>query len=853
MQSDRGQAALRLSPVRRQALHTLSGPAQLVHVHAGRFDDAASLVNSWLDGLDKEATALSVELAADPALPEEDIWARIQYDLGAPSDKTAITRAGSAFQSLCSSIYASDRKVVLVLDLGEAVSDPATHLGSLLDNAPEAGIKIVLVTHTVDPQLLSLVRQRRQKSVAPDDMLFDTGDVAATLRTLDLEFDGRAPDVICDVTGGLAALVDAVCNLVPTESLLDPSHLAAHARSAVDSYIDNSLRADPALAAYRDAILLSAAASPLKHDPAGLLDDGASPGSTPLYETIAHSNMVNIAGSPTEPVLCYPAAVQESLLRLAAAHLPGRLREYRIELAKYWLEAGRADYSIRHSADAENWQMTIETMVAHFSALYTRDYPVTMSDQVLLRIPETLISKNPLLIATRTMLEQFSNPRGGLPNVFSKRAPLSDEADPIDLLIEMTTLRLEGKFTESADLCDVMVQSLIAKPEFPNPVASEAWAVAYVHIGISYILTGRFLDAIPVLKYAMKIDDSSFVHRDAAGKLALCNTFIANRTEAQRWVTEERRAPTLPPVTERLVRPAGDVAASLTALDQLDIDSAAAILHSLGRPDDREEFWGFILYAQASLSLLSDSAAGGLRFLELNKSPFQSMSDPNEVSAPLLAAIGAELHLACDQPDAAAARLVGSTHPITAPVRARLALLTNDPKAAEDIARRSLMAVECTARDAVDLNLTAAAALLAAGQQEQATHFLDNAVAGMQRSGFLRPVRTLPPRILRQLSRINPELPIESEMSRQEFGTLTITESDEPDPTMEESAQPLLTTREFAVLRDLTTEASVREISMRQSVSVSTIKTQVRSIYRKLDVNSRPAAVAAAREFGLLD
>ena len=811
------------------------------------------MVRAWLDGLPRDSLALSVVLNTDPGWPENDSWARIQSDLGTPSAKPAVARRGSAFQRLCASISASDRKVVLILDLGESVSDPVSRVDALLDSAPDAGLKIVWVTRSSDPHLEALVRRRRHKFVSREDMAFDAGDIAATLRHLGLEFDGRALDAIHDATGGLADLVNAACTMVPTEHLTNPTHLAAHARAAVDSFIDRSLRTDPNLAPHHDAILLSAAATPLKRGPARLAEEAAPSGTTsvPLFETLIRSGLANVAGSPTETILRFPDPVRESLLRLAMSTMPDRLRDYRVALVDYWLAHDRPDYSVRHAADAELWDTAVEIMAEHLGALYTRDYPVALIEQVLMQIPEDILSKHPTLVATRGVLTQFASPRGGLPTVPNTRTAVSDEADVTNLIIEMTSLRLEGRFTESADIGDEILKSLVAEPEFPKSIPSESWAFFCVHIGISFILTGRFLDALPILRHALQICDNSFIQRDAAGKLALCNTFIANHEEAQRWITAERQAPTLPPDTEQLIRPAGDVAAALTALDQLDIDSAAAILHDLGTPDDREEFWAFILYAHASHALLSGSAAEGLRFLELHRARYNSTIDENSVAGPLLSAISAELLLACDQPEAAAARVGGAPHPITAPVRARIALLTDDPKGAEDLARRSLMAIECTARDAVDLGLTAAAALLADGQHDQAKRFLDNAVASIKSSGFLRPVRTLPPRVLRELALVNPALPIESELARPEFGTLNLGESEAPSEVVPTS--PILTPREYAVLRDLTTEASVREISIQHSVSVSTIKSQVRSIYRKLGVNSRPAAVASAREFGLLE
>jgi LuxR family transcriptional regulator, maltose regulon positive regulatory protein len=66
-----------------------------------------------------------------------------------------------------------------------------------------------------------------------------------------------------------------------------------------------------------------------------------------------------------------------------------------------------------------------------------------------------------------------------------------------------------------------------------------------------------------------------------------------------------------------------------------------------------------------------------------------------------------------------------------------------------------------------------------------------------------------------------------------------------------EAAAPL-TERELAVLRLLPTGLSTREIGRELYVSVNTVRTHVRAVYRKLEVTTRAAAVAHARELGLL-
>ena len=61
-----------------------------------------------------------------------------------------------------------------------------------------------------------------------------------------------------------------------------------------------------------------------------------------------------------------------------------------------------------------------------------------------------------------------------------------------------------------------------------------------------------------------------------------------------------------------------------------------------------------------------------------------------------------------------------------------------------------------------------------------------------------------------------------------------------------------LSERELAVLRELSGPLSQREIGERLYVSLNTVKSHTRSIFRKLGVSTRETAIARARELGLL-
>jgi DNA-binding NarL/FixJ family response regulator len=71
-----------------------------------------------------------------------------------------------------------------------------------------------------------------------------------------------------------------------------------------------------------------------------------------------------------------------------------------------------------------------------------------------------------------------------------------------------------------------------------------------------------------------------------------------------------------------------------------------------------------------------------------------------------------------------------------------------------------------------------------------------------------------------------------------------------PDPSAGVADE--LSAREREVLRYLPTMLTISEIARELSVSVNTIKSHIRSIYRKLGATRRQMAVARAYEYGIL-
>jgi DNA-binding CsgD family transcriptional regulator len=76
---------------------------------------------------------------------------------------------------------------------------------------------------------------------------------------------------------------------------------------------------------------------------------------------------------------------------------------------------------------------------------------------------------------------------------------------------------------------------------------------------------------------------------------------------------------------------------------------------------------------------------------------------------------------------------------------------------------------------------------------------------------------------------------------------MTLIEMNRPTPT----TTAALTRRERVVLANLAEDVTLEQIANRLFVTRNTVKSQVRSVYRKLGVSTRADAVAWARQAGL--
>lgn len=291
----------------------------------------------------------------------------------------------------------------------------------------------------------------------------------------------------------------------------------------------------------------------------------------------------------------------------------------------------------------------------------------------------------------------------------------------------------------------------------------------------------------------------------------------------------------------------GMLAEALLALDAFDFTSAAAALSDSVPFMQTNEYWPFITTARVMTAIGNGHAAAEAervgRDLETATPP---PGAGDNIATECLAAQVAHAWLAAGEPAKAAAVLEvqRADSPHLAGARLSLLLATEGSEALG--AAHALLALPGhTHRTRAETHTFAAAAALRGDHLEQAWNWLSAATVAWDTYGPRAHVMQLDARDRAALMRFSRE--------RQAVRSQQYLDAPEVHAHGSIITGADLTPRERVVLAMLPEHAGSRGIAEALVVSPHTVKSQLRSIYRKLGVSSRASAVTVARRLGLLE
>lgn len=522
-----------------------------------------------------------------------------------------------------------------------------------------------------------------------------------------------------------------------------------------------------------------------------------------------------------------------------------------VALARFHIGRGEPVTALPLAVDGAEWELA--------AGLIEENWVAMISDELgelrnaLEVLPDDVLENRPSVRLGRDM---FAYSGGALPDVVTLpddpqelaelgRSSKGEEALAVAAVRSML-LRVSGEIGAAAALTRPLVHLMTAAAAtWPQRVLPQV-ALMRLQGAITYQLAGDLDDSTADLQlvYPDAVGRGfEFIARNAAGSMALNWALVGECGRAQEWLDVE--AQHVEPVgnwLESRVRIAGLAARAIVAMDRLDLDMAGRVLGELDTIDETEELWGFVAHAYGRHALLTADATTGLirlrRSITRHRNLFRS-----GVALPLLAGTEAMLRLAVGEGNhaLALADTASSAGPWTVPVAAQAHLLTGDATAALKLARSVDWISRHHPRAHLSCRLVEAVACLDLGDTAAAANAWREARQVSRQTGLRSPFASVP------------------RAARDILDEIDATGGDEGvHPGPGDSVFPSLvhvvrlTEREQVVLEQFAQGHTVQRSADNLFVSINTVKSQQRSLYRKLGVHSRDEVIVTARRLGLL-
>jgi DNA-binding NarL/FixJ family response regulator len=412
----------------------------------------------------------------------------------------------------------------------------------------------------------------------------------------------------------------------------------------------------------------------------------------------------------------------------------------------------------------------------------------------------------------------------------------------------MIALRAQGAYAEAEELGQRLTVRVAQLSPLPgvDPVPRPGWLP--MQRGLTRSLMEDFPAAVELYRQAYEQATVEPVTAataiNATANLAMIFADLGHGVIARQWLDRMRGFATPSQRVRFLLTAGGTIAEGWDALDRYDDTGLADCLAIIGDGTRPLEVWPFVAALVLAHGLyLGDPAASLAQLGTLRLSHAPALIEQGTAARTMRRA-HVDLLIATGQATRAlrVIKEAGRPAPSLMLPAARLRLLNGEYEAVRAIASRISWHETTSRRDARQMLLLKAVAALRMGDKEEAR----------QSAELVSRVR--PPGEVLSLASL-------STGDRDElFRLADISLTDEAAQRLE-SARPVfpervhlveLTNREHAVLTELDAGGTIAQVARTLVVSVNTVRTQVKSVYRKLGASSREEALMRAYELGVL-
>jgi LuxR family maltose regulon positive regulatory protein len=792
------------------------------------------------------ARSLLASVLASDSTPRDIVWVEFGDDSGDDaaweSIRTALAEAsGKSVATVGEFTAALDYPLLLVVHLGPSLSSMFdTRLLGLLADAPRLSITALCSGRRM---FEGLGRADHGAHVVPaSDLVLDAGGVRRCAAIFGLSLSADQATALSNSPLGLPDLLPSVIASLsvdeiedqddPVAYLLDESEhqLEVRLRGSKDVAIDGALRLSvPAVLTSRTLALVA-------------------PDSALQLDRVAQARLVQREEGASGARYRMDPALRRLLLAELRLRHPALARELSSAVGHYFAELDEPFEAIDHFAAAEDWDAVVEVL-DHVMFPMITEQPLHLHDAIL-AMPRKVRDDNPRFTLA---LELGWQPREGLAQAWvsmARRAAgtfsrLPTTLAPWDQLhvwvVKTVVYRLKGDLAAALDAALAVDQLLAADDDL---AARPAATLAYAHYqsGMTRLVALDLVGARESFSnsygLAQGFRDHAVVAADrAAEAIALVRALEGEAEHATSWLAT---------LGDRVPGTAGLVARALVSIGRLDPDEAQHWLSLLADVRDGDEFWAFAAHASNRFGLYWGDPVETDADLDRTWAEHGERLVDGSTAQLLLTSDAADLAIVLGQLSRAEAVLDKSSARNTwvTVCRARLALLSGNAKHA------MLFILEGQARGRterygqLELTVLRAATERALGRDADATASLLRAIKQSEKSGVIVPFRLLPQDTLEELAELHPD-------ATRFVSDHSLTGTRYVSPY--QAVAGALSERELVVLRALDPGATVEQVAKKLFVASNTVKAQLRSIYRKLNVSTRTEALLVAAERGLLD
>lgn len=761
-------------------------------------------------------------------------------------------RSSDAADTFVELFGALREECVLVLERPDTFSGPVSEFAECLSRLARVSPRpTILVTVAPASPWSEVLGGIVDTQVSAEDLLFTEAEVVDLCRSAGLaqpKIMGRRIHAVCD---GIPRWVSKTVDMAGRYSgpVVD-----AHGRPAAELIGMVAADLDSMLGTLgadleRELARTLAPARTLSEPLAQELLPTAQSVSEILTDTYRAGLLVPAESSDQHRYWRFPVLVRQALLDLARKADPEHLESVLTLLARRALSNNDPASAARYAADAGDWPLALDICEQHWVTMVIGN--IDQLREILDSVPEQYLQDRPSVKAGKSvfvgLLAQAPILGPSLPASDTELLDLADSPTVTSSIhvatVQSIGLRVAGRYRDAVNLTRRIVTlataALDQQPELVHaqlPVLRLQWALTFQLAGADFDAISEFMSA-----YRGAVAEGiDFAARNSAGNLALLWAMTGHAPRAHAWLAREVDFGDGGEALAPMVRMGGSLATALTSLDRLDLATATAALDTLGEPSHREELWAYIAYVQAQCALLHDGAYAGLMQLQRLAAERRVQCSPSSFATVLITAARVDLHLALGQGNLAATTVADAVlnHPLLVLASARVALYTGCPDETLEIVTRSLSSEAGSPREHIEGLLIRAAAHHKLGDVEVAADCWRTACALAEQSDCYRPFTTVSLRLRRALADATGIAP-----------TLDIDRSVFPETVHHVQ----LTAREHSVLSCMARGLSQQQIADEQFVSANTVKSQMRSLYRKLGAHSKAEALATARKLRLLE